>query len=453
MFVAATIGLGAVLADDRPFTVDEAVSANVVDRSFGGMVHVLWSQERLMWPFHVALWFWARLGDSDQWLRMLSVLGGAVGVWFFHRLVARWTSPPIAVLSCVILIANPFFLRYLVDARAYSWTLALTVVCVDRVDLMLRRDRGSDAAVLGVTAGLALLCHFLSALVLAALLLSVWVAGRLDRRLVRRLLLPAAIAVALVVPWVVAFVTHSDATRQSRATVFRVAAETSSAWGSLPTSVLIAIGLVGCSAALWPMRRTWSGLSPVLLAVVPVALLALLSLVKPLFLDRYLLPALPFAAAALAISTGAVPGAVARNVAYGLVGAMVVLASAVTSLEVGPGPDALAEFLDERVRSGDVVVFEPSYLRPYVERYWDDQLGADVALIGYDDAELLPATRSLDEIEPDIRAADTAWLVIPATWSIDEVRPGSVPVSTQSFGFAKVVRLCPSGVTTSACGT
>ena len=105
------------LMSDASMWHDEAMSAAVVDRSFFDMLHVVLTREAGMGPYHVVLWFWSRAGDSDEWLRGLSVVGGVATALALFHLMARWFDRGIAALAVGLLVANPAFLTHLTEAR------------------------------------------------------------------------------------------------------------------------------------------------------------------------------------------------------------------------------------------------------------------------------------------------------------------------------------------------
>jgi len=296
----AVVGLSR--AGDNGYWFDEAVSAAVVRRTWSGMASVLTGQEAGMMPYYIALKSWAELWPSDDGLRAFSVLGGAVAAGLLYGLARRWFDQVTAITSVVLLVTNPFFLRYLTEVRAYSWLFALGVATAWTVDLAHRTGRGRDVLVAAACVGIGVATHLLFAVFAAA---TIWMlsTGRGDRRLPRRpLVLGALLVMALVAPTIPAVIERSGQLDWIGGFSFDTfVGQTQNLMGDGAVSLLLLCGLVvaGLVVLREPNRAAKLSVCVVVPSVFVIAVAAI-SLVRPIFVARYLAPALPMLAMAAA---------------------------------------------------------------------------------------------------------------------------------------------------------
>jgi mannosyltransferase len=447
--VAATLALGSLLTGRVPMTSDEATSAAIVDRSFRGLVSVLGRSDSgfTMMPYHLGLWVWTQIGTSDHWIRMFSVLGGSVAMLLLYALCRRWFSSAIGVAACLVLMCNPFFHRYLIEARSYSWMMALGLAFLLVLDDVVRTPRIRHQLALGIVAGVGLLSHALFALVLVACIVAFAASGHLTRVTVRRLVLPFLIASALMAPVMRSLAVRGETHDQAKAlTAFRFVAGASTLLGSLPSSLFVAAGI--CVLAATAIRRRDRTLPTMVLLTVtalPVLLLAALSLAEPLFLARYLVPVLPIAVMATVVGYARIAPESARNTAV----AVVVLGALVAGIlgpDVGDARNsdarAAAVFLEQEVRPGDVLLFEQDFVRLHIGRYGGYMPETDIQLIAFDDAHVEPRTRTLDQVDASVRSARRIWVVTLTADSalVDRFADGR-PQTTMSFKELRVILL------------
>jgi 4-amino-4-deoxy-L-arabinose transferase-like glycosyltransferase len=444
----ATLALGALLAGRSPMTSDEAFSVAIVDRSLGGFTRVLGTEGVAMAPYHIGLWVWTRFGDSDWWIQMFSVVGGAVAICLLFILTHRWLSRRVAFATCVVALASPFFHRYLVNARTYSWLMAIGLATLIAADNVLRRQRRMDSVWLGVAIGLGLASHMTFLVVVGSLGIALIISGAITRAVLKRLLAAAGVATALFLPTLILlFTRRGELAQNAPATPGRFVAVTSSALGSLPSSPILIVGItILVMTTMLRRARDWPTICLASMAVGPPILLALISLVgDDIYNSRYLAPLLPFAAAA-AVAGYRLVWAERRETVVPLV----VAASSVLAGTLGPtvgdalqaDPEAAAAFLSNNVRAGDSVLFEPSYTRIYLARYWGYHPEFDRMLVGFDDASLNPPTRTLTEVANELRAAPTIWLATlnPDSAMLQSIQEGRTPTS-QFFGRLQIIEL------------
>lgn len=442
------IVLGAIFADDVPMTSDETHSWSIANRSAVEFLQVQRRQAVAMAPYHAGLWLWMQISTADWWVRMFSALGGALTVCLLFVLATRWMGHRIALVACVVTLVNPYFHRYLVDARTYSWLMAMGVATVILFDDLRRRDRPLDVVLLGVVVGIGMMSHVAFVIVVGSAVAALVITSSLTARLFKRLTVSAAIATVVFLPTAYLLLRRRDQLAQdSPATPSRVVALTSSALGSMPTSALLVVGIAALVVtALMRKQRDWPTVCLLCMAVGPPVLLALMTLVgDDIFASRYLAPMMPFAAFAAVAGFRSLWDA--RDGTYAL--AAVAVVGLVAGI-LGPSvrdfsqADAISasEFLDENVDGSDVVLFEPAFVRLYVSRYWGNRPEVDPMFVEDDRSRLYARTRPFRAVRAEVEQAATVWIVMLGSDSrfLDELRDDR-EVERHQFGDLKVVEL------------
>jgi hypothetical protein len=160
-FVAAlpVLVLGGLRAGDQAFWMDEGASRHIATLPFVDMLRRLWRDEAGMGPYYLALWVWRHLFDSEAGLRWLSVIGGAVAVALIVWLAVGWFGRNAAIVTALVMVMNPFFLRHLTEARAYTWTMAVSVGFTIAFAALIDRPTVWRVAVTASLAGLGIALH------------------------------------------------------------------------------------------------------------------------------------------------------------------------------------------------------------------------------------------------------------------------------------------------------
>ena len=162
-----------VVGLDKGWWIDEAATIGMtLPELAGGSLGVI--------PFdsppayNLLLRAWSLLGESEVWLRLLSVILGVSTIVVFVRWLSL-ESPLAALLGGLYLATSPFMLRYSQELRSYALLLlatALTCLCAWRL-AEHPHDRRRYVALAAATA-LAAITHFIGiGLILTALILIV----------------------------------------------------------------------------------------------------------------------------------------------------------------------------------------------------------------------------------------------------------------------------------------
>jgi hypothetical protein len=376
----ATALFGVSHAGRHPFWLDEAFTAVAAKQTFGGLVRFL-GHEAGMGPYYLVLWGWARVGDSEAWLRTLSVIGGALAVAAVFLLTVSFVGRGGALVAAVALCCNPFFVYNLTELRAYSWTMWFGVITVASCVRFRESPSTRTAVAWGVGVGLMLGTLAFTAPLVIAEAAHLW-PRRNDRQVRRLMLLTGGMAALLFVPFVPALLRSDQIDWIQPLTPHRFVQNTAVAFGGYRWTAVLLVGNLALLATL--LRPAWRSdrdgpLRLVLVSAVAMPLgLAALEVVQPVFIPRYLSAMLPLAV------VGAVAGGVrlarvlpvpgwARVGGLTAVGVLLVAAvwSAVTLDVLRPedlrGPSL---FVAQHATVGDDVEFSSQQVALAASYYW-----------------------------------------------------------------------------------
>ncbi len=396
----ATMCLGAVRAGDRPFWLDESATAVAVDQPLGGLVRLL-GHTAGMGPYFLSLWGWARLGDSEWWLRMFSVVGGACTVAALYMFACRAAGRRTAALAAIGLICNPFFLRYLTELRTYSWVMCLAVVSTALFLRFRSTPTTANALRYGASVGAMLSLLFFSVGAVVAHL--IFCGGLIrDRRGRSRLALAGVVGAVILAPFLIAVRTSHQINWIPSTTIVRILDQTSLALGGRPLAVLLVVGCVCLFVVTVRHSTPWARSVPLevglaICVLVPVSLL-MISIVQPAYLARYLAALLPFSVLSASAGFVAVASAISATVSKQRLITAAVAAGFVLGFPGSPVVDlarpddmsAPAAFLESAVRPGDAVIFGPSGMEFEFRYYWPTRTAMVIDVRGSGGAALSP---------------------------------------------------------------
>ena len=297
---SAALVLGLIRLGTPSLWVDESFTAsgNPIT-TFTGGYH---------WLYYSIEWPWTLVAGTSEWaLRFPSVVGSMVACGLLVVLGHRLFGRPVALVGGLLLATSPFFVKWSQQARGYTLLVAASLVATLLLLRALERATRGAWAAYGLAFTFVIVWHPVGGLLLAPAH-AVLIAQRRERARPHGLL-AAVIVMALAVPWATQIALRSTgegvAMNWLTFPTFGVATRT-----LLGVSGIGGLGILLAVAGLWLLhRRARSDLALWLgaWALGPFVLALLVSLVRPIYLDRYLIvaaPALALLAAVAIVGTG-----------------------------------------------------------------------------------------------------------------------------------------------------
>lgn len=349
-----------------PLWADEVDSVSAATRTLPQLVLLLAHQDGPLAAYYLLLHGWVDLVGTSAWaVRLPSALALLGAVALTAEVGRNLGGRRAGLLAGLLLAVNPFVLGFGLDARPYAFAVlaaaGAALVLVRAGPSPSRRTRLAYAGwvVLGA------LAHLFFLLLVPAHLLAL----RLAHRSLRPWLVPSAAAVALLAPLLVLSAGQTFEVGYLHRPGLRSlpgwwqAMAGGKPWLAVPLALLVIAGLRRRRAGPHPLLVTW--------LLLPAPVLLLVSLVHPLFLNRYVVESAPALALWVALLLATDPPI--RHV--GAVAGGLLAASLATSLvtQLAPfryeDPRAAADAVLDAARPGDGLVMLPTGVRTTIGYY------------------------------------------------------------------------------------
>jgi len=306
LLLATAVAIRLLYLARKPFWFDECFSVEVARISWGNFLRLLWWREANMALYYVLLRMWLHFGQSPYFVRSFSVLLAAATLAAIYWLARMLYDDRVALIAAVLFSFNAFSVRYSQEARSYALFLLLATLSSAVLIAYLREPARRGRLGYIVTSALAVYSHF------SALLLIVthWLSLKLfrpgpDNAGTQAQLRRAWTWIGLAVLPLLIFVAKTGAgpirwiSRPGLRDLFEFYEHLSG--GS--TWILPVLCATACMVTVVPVGKkvftraqdwqTWRTQFLLLWLFFPVALTALLSFARPVFLDRYMIFCLP----------------------------------------------------------------------------------------------------------------------------------------------------------------
>jgi mannosyltransferase len=268
---------------------------------------------------------WTSLAGTSEWaLRFPSVVGAMLACGLLVVLANRLFERSVALLSGLFLATSPFFVKWSQQARGYTLLVAVSLLATLLLLRALERGTRAAWALYGLAFTVVVVWHPVGALLLAPAQ-AVLIAQRRERARPHGLL-AAAIIVALGVPWAAQIALRSTGEGVAMNWLTFPTAHTA-LWALLDVSGAAGLGVLLSAIGLWALRRARKNDVAIWLATwafAPFLVALLVSTVRPIYLDRYLIVAAP----AFALLAGVAVMGIARRYRAVLAAVIVVATSA-----------------------------------------------------------------------------------------------------------------------------
>jgi mannosyltransferase len=310
ILVAASAVLQLLFLASKPFWFDEAFSVEVARIDWRNFLHLLWWREANMSLYYVLLRIWLHFGQSEYFIRSLSVVAAVATVPAIYWLGSLLYDRRVGLIAAALLAFNAYHIRYAQEARSYALFVLLATLSSAFLIALLDKPSRQKRAAYVMASVLAAYAHFYALLLVGAH----WIALRVLRGKqsetagsqqalphMRRMWIAIGIAVLPLLIFVAK--TGAGPIRWIQRPGLYDLLEF---WEHLAGSnswLLLAVYVAGCIAAVAPLgnrllkagqdRETWRTQFLLIWLLFPVVLTALLSFARPVFLGRYLIFCLP----------------------------------------------------------------------------------------------------------------------------------------------------------------
>ena len=326
---------------------------------------------------------WIHLGSSEELLRMPSAIFGTMAIPLLYLVTRKFAGVTAAVAAAALLAFSPSAVYYSQEARSYSLAMVMVLLATYYFVRAVEENRTADWALWTVFGIASFYSHDLAALVLLAQAVSMFF--KAPPAPWRRVIFCGAIIFAVALPGLTYIF---RATPENLHFIWMPRASGKELWhlamfyGGSGVKVGLAIVLWAAGAVtLWTTSRygtpdaRWRAALVGLWTVLPAAVLALVSLRQPMFLQRYMIFSMP----ALMLLAGIGVGSL-RKWRIGLVLAIALCAFALPTIVRKynkPREDwrGASNTVFRSATPGDAVAFFPFYQRIMMD-YYASQPGA-----------------------------------------------------------------------------
>ncbi|MFB3815577.1 MAG: glycosyltransferase family 39 protein [Terriglobales bacterium] len=161
--------------DAKSFWTDEGVSAAFTRLHWYDLGRILWRREANMTLYYLLLRGWTLAGDSVAWIRGLSALFSLATVPVVYVLGRKLFGGAVGFTAALLLAVNAYAVRYAQEARSYSLVMLLVTLATWLFVRATESGRRRDWTSYVVASVLAIYAHFFAVLVVVAQ----WVAVQL----------------------------------------------------------------------------------------------------------------------------------------------------------------------------------------------------------------------------------------------------------------------------------
>jgi len=158
----------------KPFWSDECFSVAFARISWGSFLRLLWWREANMSLYYVLLRIWLHFGQSEFFIRSLSILIAVATLPAIYWLARMLYDRRVALIATALLTFNAYHVRYSQEARSYTLFVLLATLSSGFLVALLKAPTRHNKVGYVVTSTLAVYAHFYALL----LVLAHWLALR-----------------------------------------------------------------------------------------------------------------------------------------------------------------------------------------------------------------------------------------------------------------------------------
>jgi hypothetical protein len=412
---------------------DEAASVMLSLRPTGELLATLAAAEPHPPLFPLLLKAWLRLAGTDELVARFPSIAAGTALVPTVGVLGRALGPRTAVGSAVLTALNPFLLWYTTEARMYGLAALAAAISFLLFVRLLQEPTRSSAILYGAATALALLSHYFLLFVgLAQAILGTAAIARRPR-LSGPLAIGAAIALVPALLWAT-FASAIVGSYYGAATgsvdllgIFgRTWLRLAAGW-SVSADMALAIGAGGCAFALagaLAVRHRATGRAWMAWLFVPLATGLVVSLVRPMYQERYLAVVAPPYLLLLAAAVGLIQRRAGRAVALGLLVALALPAIA----NMAAGRSVRSQYgshtaeLNALARPGEAVLLVGPSQAPLYD-YYASRGGVGLPVFGLPRAAPAPEPETSRELAGLASRFTAIWLFL---YAVNDYDPAQV---------------------------
>ena len=390
LLTLAGAGLRLSHLGSKSLWLDEGATVALARTSWQHFAWVWWYGEaNLQTVYFLLMRAWIHLGQSEAWLRLPSALFGIASIPLLFVVARKFMGVAPALASAALLAFSPTHVSYSQEARSYTLTILLVLLSTYCFVRAVEWGRRKDWLLWTLVSVLAFYSHDFAALVLVAQAASLFFKPKPAPW--RPVLISGAVILLAALPGLTYVFRASP---ENLHFIWMPRPSPKEFWhlamffggGGAKIAVAMILWIAGVLAVVRSRRENsgrddfWRGMLIVLWAILPVAIVTLVSLLHPMFLQRYMIFSLP----AMMLLAGLGVSVLDRWHAG------IVLAIALCAMSI---PTIVSDYNKPRedwrgasnailatASSGDAVVFFPFYTRVMLDYYRDRYPGNAPAL-------------------------------------------------------------------------
>lgn len=390
LMVAFAVIFGLTVFGHTSLRLDEAQSLFQTQRDIPGMLHLV-AQDVHVPGYHTLLHYWQLLFGQDIYIARILSLVFFVGTIIMTYVLANYAlgRRSIGLFAALLVTISPFMAWYGSEARMYTMLAFMTVLHTYFFIRILKQEGRGRWIFWTLTAILGLYTHYFFLFVL----LSEFVAVIMLRKklhgehAIRNIIIFGAIAGASLIPWLLYVYSLGFASNTQPALAEPSAGDLFDTYAQFVfgfqvsglNTLIVSLWPIGVLLAFFALQRSKKqipiAITPfVLIATLPVLSAFLISVtIKPFFLSRYLIVALPPLFIFIAWLLTRYRKWIARTVGIILVaviGVLFTVQAISPNTPVKENYQQAVEYIDANASSSDVVVLSAPFTIYPVEYYY-----------------------------------------------------------------------------------
>jgi mannosyltransferase len=168
LLVVAGAALRFAHLTSKPFWFDECFSVELARLSWGSFVRVIWWREANMSLYYAVLRPWLHLGQSELFIRSLSVVFALATVPAISWLARQLYDRRVGLFAAALFTFNAYNVRYSQEARSYTLFVLLATLSSGFFIAWLRNPTRRNRTAYALVSILAVYSHFYALLLVAA---------------------------------------------------------------------------------------------------------------------------------------------------------------------------------------------------------------------------------------------------------------------------------------------